>query len=984
MAIYLHLFGRPRVDVDGAAADLPLERRHQLLAWLALKRGWVARSEAATLLWPDQPARLANANLRKTLFRLQSQPWAAAVDAQAHALNFTGGSDVADFEQALRDKRLADAARFEAHRFLEGYDEGGGDAWPAWLAFERARLTSAWRDAALELLASEMDAADALDLSARMLAADPSDEDALRAHMGWLASGGQVAAARRAFRDFDDRLRQEFGVAASAELRALHDSLGTPRVPEAAPARAPEDGFVGRSAELQAVTAAFAPGAGRLASLVGPGGAGKTRLARRVIAELAGNFEHGAAFVSLEEVTHPADVPVALVRQLDMGTAGAEPAEQLKAWLAERRMLLVLDNFEHLAPAAPLVGELLAAAPGLHVLVTSRMRLGLPGEALVAVHGLPCPDPEDRDRLESFDAVRLFVSAARRVDPAFVPNEVGSIIEICRHVDGLPLALELAAAWTRVLSCEAIAAELRGGTELLRASDAAHPARHASLDLVFEQSWAMLVTAEREALAALTVFRGGFAADAARGVAGVSLPVLAALVDKSLLRKDGRRLVMHPVVHQLAAQKLEPARRDTVEAAHAAFYCELVAQLRKPTELAEREALAALDADYENWTTAWYRAAHSAQLMLLVRATPTLRAYSDHRGSTREVCSLFEDALGANPAPAEPRFEPIVLGGLAHCLQRLDRFAESIAAAHRALQASRNVADPEARLRCLNTLGACSMRLAKMGEARRYYQMALKLAPSVPNPRYAAVLMQNLAQIEKRQDHAAEALRLLLGALERFREIGDHASQALCLYQLGSMQCDLGDLSAGVQSLRSALALCDSHGLNRTRGYVLTGLADAAIEMGDLDAARDYATQGLELARASGARLLESWMLLHHARLAVRGQDIAAARDELRTAVELTLQVGSPVAQVAAVICFGEVLAAQGVKDCAARVLELARGQGSASQQDRKQIDAIRTRWALPAPGPVPAMTLAELGHRIVGETPLAHAPLIADLRAQR
>ena len=984
MAIDVHLFGRPRIAVDGAAADLPFERRHQLLAYLAVKRAWVGRAELAAILWPELPAKLAHANLRKTLFRLQSQPWAAAIEAQGSALRFTAACDVAAFEQALGERRTRDALDFDAPDFLSGFDDPASEPWAAWLSFERSRLAAAWRAAALEHLGAETDAAAATALTARMLAFDAADEDALRAHMGWLARGGQVAAARRAFTDFAARLERDFGVAPSAELQALHDSLAAPAANALAappPQRLVDDGFVGRALELQAIADCLSNTPGRLVTLVGPGGAGKTRLAQRALVDQGVRFEQGAAFVSLEEVRSPDGMAESIVRQLDAGATGADPRAQVMAYLRERHMLLVLDNFEQLAAGAGWLGELLQACPRLHLIVTSRVRLGVPGEALVPVHGLPCPDAEDRDRLEAFDAVRLFVRAARRVDPAFVPAEVAAIVEICRHVDGLPLALELAAAWTRVLSCDEIAAELRENTALLHASDATHPARHASLEIVFEQSWALLAPAEREALARLSVFRGGFTADAARTVARVSLAVLAALVDKSLLRKDGRRLLLHPVVHQLAGQKLLGEARAATEAAHTQYFQAMLAQLQRPTELGEREALAALDTEYENWTQAWRAAAAQGQLLPLVRATSTLRMYSDHRGRTPEVCALFEQALAAHPQAAEPRFEPVVLGALAHCLQRLDRFAESIAAARRALAASRGANDPEARLRCLNTLGACHMRLARNTEARRYYQVALKLAGTVPNPRYMAVLMQNLAQIEKRQDRYAEALRLLLGALDQFRAIRDHASEALCLYQLGSMQCDGGELPTGVQSLRAALALCDSHGLHRTRGYVLTGLADAAIELRDHDSARVYAKQGLDLARQAGARMLESWMLLHHARLALRGQDMDAARDELRAAIELALQVGSPVAQVPGVILFGELLAAQGEKDSASRVLGFARAQGSASLQDRKQIDSIRAQWQLPPREGWPGMGLAELGRRIAGEAPMAHAPLIAELR---
>ena len=173
--------------------------------------------------------------------------------------------------------------------------------------------------------------------------------------------------------------------------------------------------------------------------------------------------------------------------------AAQDPLDQVIKYLSDRHLLLVLDNFEQLATDASILEKLMQACARVKIVVTSRVRLGLINEWLLPLEGLPFPEPEDQERFEAFDAVRLFMQAAQRVEPALVPAaEAASIVDICQQVEGLPLALQLAAAWTRVLSCEAIAAELRSGTELLHATDAAHPPRHASLEVVFDHSWRLL------------------------------------------------------------------------------------------------------------------------------------------------------------------------------------------------------------------------------------------------------------------------------------------------------------------------------------------------------------------------------------------------------------------------------------------------------------------------------------------------------------
>ena len=227
MTVRLFLFGSPTVEYGGESVALPFERRNQLLVFLALKRSWVGRAELAAMLWPEQESKLAYANLRKILHRLQSLRWAASIESQGGAIRFEAETDVFAFDSALREQRIADALPMRRGELLAGFDDDQSEAWSSWLNFERDRLRQVWRDAALTHLAADIDAAEGIDLSTRLLESDPLDEAALRAHMSWLARGGQTARARQAHRDFVARLEQDLGLAPGAELQALHDSLGT-------------------------------------------------------------------------------------------------------------------------------------------------------------------------------------------------------------------------------------------------------------------------------------------------------------------------------------------------------------------------------------------------------------------------------------------------------------------------------------------------------------------------------------------------------------------------------------------------------------------------------------------------------------------------------------------------------------------------------------------------------------------------------------
>jgi predicted ATPase/DNA-binding SARP family transcriptional activator len=995
MTVRLVLFGSPTIHYGGTCFALPFERRSQLLAFLALRRTWVARNELATLLWPDQESRLAYTNLRKTLFRLQALQWAARIESQGGALRFEVPTDVLEFESALREGRIGDALPLRTGELLPGFEDDQSEAWSTWLAFERGRLRLAWRDAALERLGADIVAAEAIDLSARLLDADPLDEAALRAHMTWLARGGQGARARQAYRDYAQRLARDLGLSAGPELQALHDSLGSAAassMPRPAPSHVPavrDAAFVGRTVELRRIASLLAQDDCRLLCLIGPGGAGKTRLAERAMQDLAPRYPDGAAFIPLEDIGSPGEVGARLARELELALTGsADPLEQVIAFLREREMLLVLDNFEHLAAHASILERVTRACRRVRMIVTSRVRPAVSAEWLLPVDGLPCPEPEDQDRAEAFDAVRLFIQAARRVQPALVPgDEAASIVDICRQLEGLPLALELAAAWTRVLSCDVIAAELRNGTELLHAVDDTRPARHASIDVVFERSWQLLGAQERDALARLSVFRGGFSAEAARTVASASLPVLGALVDKSLLRKGETRIFMHPLVQQLAAVRLgDGDARAAAERAHALHFHHRLDHLRRGVEDGDRDALQWVDTEFENCRIAWRWAVAHGGPDALLRSTPTLLHFCDHRGRLEDGLSLLRDAIGAEAVEAHASLRARLLAAAAHLEYRLDRYADAEATATRALAAARSRRDHDAKLQSLKVLGGCSLRLGRHADAKRFFGQALAQAPASVDPSNAAAMLDNLALVEKATGNYDEALRLSLRSLVEHRRLGDVAGEALCLNNLGALHLDMQDCESAGAHLREGLVVCDRHGLVSTRLLILANLAELAVKTGDQQSAETYGRRALDLADAAGNRAITCWMKLQFVRLALRRGDWAAARSDLAASLGIAISVARPALQLAGVSCFAELLDAQGEADCARRIFAFAAEHALTSAAESAEIRARLASMPPPAaPGaPWPGLALDELAHRIVVESSVAHAPLIAALRGDQ
>ena len=615
------------------------------------------------------------------------------------------------------------------------------------------------------------------------------------------------------------------------------------------------------------------------------------------------------------------------------------------------------------------------------------MRLALPIERLFPLEGLPCPEIEDQDRFEAFDAVRLFVQAAQRVEPGLVPAvEAAAIVDICQQVEGLPLALELAAAWTRVLACDAIAAELRQGSELLRATDATHPDRHASIEVVFDQSWRLLGAAERDALSRLSVFQGGFTPEAARFVVSSPLPVLAALADKSLLRKEQARMYLHPLVQQLAAARLGdgPAHAET-HTAHAAFFHRLLTQLNLPVEDSDRAALQTLDVEFENCRRAWHWSIAHKQADALARSTVTLLNYCDHRGRFEEGLMLFRAAIESPLAQADANLHALLLSKASHLEYRLDRYVDAEATASRALAATRSGGDRATKMQALNVLATCALRRGRLDDARRYFKQALETASPETQPRWAAATLDHLALVEKALGNYDEALRLSLQSLVQYQQLGDSANEALCLNNLGSLYLARHENEAAGVHLRQGLAICERDGIVATRGLILSNLTELAMRMGDLAGAEAHAARAVEVANAVGNRAVLSWVTIKRASLATRRGDIDAARSALADGLGIALAIGVPSLQFEAVDRFAEILEAQDEVPCARRVLAYAADHPSASVMVR---DAMRRRLeTLPAAANAapawPELELDDLLHRIVVESNIAHAPLIATLRRE-
>lgn len=991
----LTLFGPPHIQQGGRLMTLPFERRSQLIVWLAIKGAWAPRHELVALLYPTHEGKLAYANLRKIVHRTHATPWSRALQAQGQALRFAAGSDLADFQAALAAGRIAEAVALRSGPFLAGFDDDANPAWTDWLQFERERLRLAWRAAALQLLSAGMEAPAAVDLSARLLAEDELDESALAAHLQGLAGSGQLAAAHQAFERHAQRLKLELGLEPSSALLALRAGLaragkvdGATPTRAAMPTAAPEDAsFVGRVNELRHLGTLLDRPDCALLCVVGPGGMGKTRLARRAMQLLAGRFADGAVFVALEGLPRGGDAAPLLAQAFGLVLEARTPAmQQVLRALADREALLVLDNFEHLADEAAWLDTLVQACPALKIVVTSRVRLVTARAWQLPLEGLPWPGPEDTDHFESFDAARLFLQAAQRHDPSLVLSrvpaaEAAAIVDICRQVEGLPLALEMAAAWTRLLSSQSIADELRRGTELLHSTDATRPARQASLEVVFEHSWQHLGVAEREALPRLAVFRGGFTASDARAVAGVALPVLVALADKSLLRKAGERCQLHPLVQQLAWERLQAVQQaEVVAAAHGRHYLQQLAKWHDPIRRAERDALRRIDEDFDNVVAAWQHAVRHGAAEDLVAATPSLAFYVDHRGRVAEGLALMREALDSPALVQDPPAWACIAARVARLSLGQDQVATAVPLAEQAMAITKRSGDLPTQQLCATLLGMCAIHQGRP-DGDGWLDRAMELSRRSGDIRQLANALGNLALSAGMCNEFDRAITLRRQSLQLMRELGDPAAEAASLNNLGVNYMQRREFDAADAVLREALVLCRHHGLAGTRGRVLNNLGAVALQCGRYDEASALALQSLETGRATGAQnatLIGRGLL---ALAAIRRQDLPAATAAMAPALGAAVSLGSPGRVAEVLAAFAEWLALRGDKIAAARMAAYVLAQPVLPPDSRTETQALLRRWW--PEGEPPAWAgpgLLELARRVLAEADIEYAPLRAEL----
>jgi len=942
-----------------------------LLAYLAMQPALAfPRESLSDLLWPEQWRSDSLVALRQTLARLRRAIDDAGADPPfltitRQSIEFNAESDyrldVAAFTQQIaavqshRHRRLEAcqrcmqklerAANLYRGDFLTGFML---DSLPfeEWVLMERERLHQQAMDTFYHLATYHHlhgNYEQMQHYARRQLALEPWREEAHRQLLVALALSGQRSAALSHYKTVRDTLMEELGVEPTDETEQLLAQIrdGTLAQEVTPPHNLPNQltSFVGRERELARIVGRLEDPSCRLLTLVGAGGVGKTRLALKVAEQMAFHFQHGVWFVPFVDITLSQGAPggferntwhnqlaTAVATCLGLDFAGqAHPKQQLLQALASREILLILDNFEHLIGAADFVVDMLAAAPRLTVLATSRARLDLRAEQVVKLKGLPVPQKR-APHAADYGSVQLFYKRGQsvaedfRLDDSTLPH----VIRLCRLLKGLPLGIELASTWVNRLPLADIVANLRRDIDFLSVTHQDVPKRHRRLRAIFESSWQLLSQTEQQTLSQLSIFRGDFSYTAAQAITHVNLAELGSLVDKSLLPTGAPgRYIVHEMLRQFAAEKLatdekfpvnsESAVPDGQDAdslykireRHARYYLAFIVEQTPALYGAEpQRAVAEVQLEMSNVRHAWQWAVAHLQPFagdilpdVLADCVEGLMRFYDLKGLFQEGTEMFGAAVARlQEAPqvatyALTRFSM----AQAHFLEAQSDYNTAMLLLQHALSLAKQIEPADgvetrrSQMDLLKLSGDCYHKLGDYVPAEMCYVQSLELGRQLESLPGQARAHRGLGDLAWKQGDLNRAQERYTQSLAIWRKTCDKKSIAENLNDLGKTAYLQSQPAEAQQYLEEALALHRQIGDRRGIADSRANLGSIFFQRGDFSTAKRYYVENLTSRREIGDRramaaslnnlgLLAYWQRDYHAAYAYHQESLAIKR----------------------------------------------------------------------------------------------------------
>jgi predicted ATPase/DNA-binding SARP family transcriptional activator len=919
--LVLQFLGIPQIHLDDKPAATDRRKAVALLAYLALNgiehpQQKYSREALSALFWPEYTQAKAFANLRRTLWEAHQaigESWLIA-ERDSLRLNMDAGIklDVARFldllsqgsqqaDPALRLPLLADSVKLYRGHFLAGFSLKDAYPFNEWAFAESEGLRRKFAEALTRLVEShcELKQADlAIPYARRLVTLDPLNETAHRQLMEVYLQAGQHGAALKQYQTCEQTLRKELNLDPQPETRLLYKRIRKGEIKPPVQVEKPTDTtaprhnlplhlstFIGREKEQQDILRLLEKN--RLVTLAGAGGIGKTRLSLQVGQRLLNDYPDGVWFITLDSLADPVLITQTVASVFNILEGPARPLmDVLMDVLRAKTLLLILDNSEHLLDAcANLVKAVLQNCSNLKILVTSRETLNVPGEAVYYLPSLSIPEQEVQahDSIE-YESIRLFAERAILAQSSFtLTNEnAGAVVEICRKVDGIPLAIELAAARVNVLQVEEILKQLQDSFVLLSSDGRSILPRHQTLQASMDWSWGLLNEAEQTFLRQLSAFAGGWTLESARAVCeGDVLGLTSALVKKSLIVVEqgtgrGTRYHFHEIVRAYAHEKLvESGTHDNICTRHLQYFLGVSEQfellLRSTTRV---DWLEHLNDERDNLRAAlnW---ADKTDLETGLWLSGNLWRYWESSNLPEGIYWL-ENFLQHSRSNDFPAARAHVLHNYGWFLTWLQQFERARSATEESLALFRAIGNQPGEVDTLISLGNIKQFQDDPDGALEFLRQALELAKSLNDPWREANAYYFLGWDRSNFQRTLEYWEKASGL---YRQVGDQITLANLVSALGQFLVLNGDLELGEKYLDEAMLLWQSNRSANIWENVRIAKSMIALLHGDHAQAGTLLQEALAAVKETGNKMGYLWVRVRQGYVALHARNFAEARD---------------------------------------------------------------------------------------------------------
>jgi predicted ATPase/DNA-binding SARP family transcriptional activator len=963
--IALFLLGPPKLELDNTPVTVDRRKTLALLVYLASNRGRHSREYLSALLWPEYGQTKAFTNLRHTLWETQQVLGEGWIAADHETIGFITDADpsagrglwmdVASFESRITESRaqkdislrislLTDSVKLYRDHFLTGFSLKDAPNFNDWAFAESEELRCKLAGVLIMLSDDHCSLGQvetAIPYARRLITLDPFNESSHRRLMQIYIQAGQHNAALKQYQACEKFLRKELGVDPQPETRALYKQIRkgefkSNQLVKHKDAGVPQHNipfqlskFIGREKELDEIKNVIADH--RLVTLIGTGGIGKTRLSLEVGGQLLNDHANGVWLVELASLSDPARVPQTIAALFNLVEGSDESmTEKLVRVLRPKTILLILDNCEHLLDAcAQLADTLLKNCPNLKILATSREALNISGEALYHVQSLTLPDTQQFiEKLLDYESIQLFEERARLVQEHFslTMENASSIAQICHRLDGIPLAIELAAARVNMFSIEQLAAQLNESFNLLTSSYRTTLPRQQTLRASIDWSWNLLSDSERTLLRRLAVFAGGWTIDAAESVCaenGVEsqqiLIVMTQLVAKSLVvanQESGRerRYSLLEMIRQYAREKLvEAGEEENIHTWHLKYFLNLSEQIER--ELVGRQQMewfARTNDERNNLRSAMEYASRvdvEAGLYISGRLRNFWEYFDNYEGAY--WLAEFIQKPESNDYPLA-RAKALCTQGW--FLTMSNQLSEARSAIEESLTLTRACGDQHGEVNALVLLGF----ITDGDKKSEFCQQALALARSCGDIVGQAIALNFLGW-----DHSdlKRALAYWEEAIPLYRQMENRRSLANCLGRIGYYLVMDGSIDSAQKYLDESNLLYQQLNISAGHDHLITAYGQIALMRGDYEKARSYFQENARIGREVGSRRDYLWANICLGQVDLREGNLTEARQVFAKTAQEFQKDGYAIGLVVSLECIASLYVAVSKTEYAARLI---------------------------------------------------------------